>query len=73
MEPAEGTVTYIVYARALKIYQHDTLGWLVQFEGSRESISLGVEKLDFEEGDLIKITFTKETKCPPSINTTQPS
>lgn len=36
-----------------------SFGWFVRFEGSHESIHMGMEKPEFGKGDHVKITFEK--------------
>jgi hypothetical protein len=58
MEPADTKVRYAIYAKVSTI-RESPQGWFVHFAGSHESVFLGPEKLDFNVGDKVKITFER--------------
>lgn len=54
-------VRYHIHATVEAIYQLPTSpDWWVHFEGSREALSFGFDKPEWEVGDKVHITFMKE-------------
>lgn len=47
------------------ITERENMGWYVQFEGSWESLSLGMEKPAWTPGDKIKITMERILDAKP--------
>ena len=56
------TARYHIHAVVEAIYQPTgATNWFVHFEGSREALSFGPDKPEWEVGDRVHITFMKET------------
>jgi hypothetical protein len=52
---------YHIHTTVEAIYQpKGSPNWFVHFEGSREALSFGEEKPEWEVGDKVHITFMKE-------------
>jgi len=41
------------------VFEKESLGWFVHFEGSYEAIYLGDSRPNFNPGDKVKVTFEK--------------
>ncbi len=65
---------YVSGVGADALFKKVSQGWYVWFHNSHELLYMGDNPPpNWNEGDTVKITFTKELPCPPSTNTTQPT
>ena len=62
VETVKIRTTYVIFTKVSNMYEYAETGWFVHFEGSRESIFLGKEKPDLEEGDLIRIGIERMSR-----------
>jgi len=53
---------YVMYTTVRRVSEYHPLGWFAFFEGSHESIRLGNERPDMNEGDHVKITIERVPK-----------
>lgn len=44
------------------VFREESIGWWVVFEGWPVSMLFGLEKPDFEVGDIVELTATKRIK-----------
>lgn len=58
MEPTDRKVRYVIETKVMKVFQTGDM-WFVHFQGSWESLAIGLEEPDMKAGDLVRITFEK--------------